>query len=115
MRPTLGEQPRGTRPASGNGLLLSPTQAVPLGLPGGIWVDIEQAAQHGKIRLMENEGRRFPEAVVHAVFQVVLSRTKDGAQQLCACIKGDRFARNFAVRCTGTATQPRPALFRCGS
>ena len=80
MGSVLGEHPSGARPAFSDGSLLRGAQTVPLGLPGSVRVDIEQAAQHGEIRLMKDECRRFPEAIVHAVLQVVLSRSQDSAQ-----------------------------------
>ena len=68
MESELGKHPSRARPTFSDGSLLRVAQTVPLGLPGGIWIDIEQTTQHGKIRLMKDERRRFPEAVVHAVF-----------------------------------------------
>ena len=83
---------RGVRPTFGDGFLLHRRQTGPLRLPGCIGVNVEEPAQDREILLVEDKGGNFPEAVVQAMLQVVLSGTQDGAKQLRAGIVRDRLA-----------------------
>jgi hypothetical protein len=50
-------------------------QAGPLGLPRSVRINVKETTEYRKIRLMEHKRRSFPEAIIEAVFQVMLCCT----------------------------------------
>ena len=69
-------------------------------LPGGICIDIQQAAKNREILLMENEGCCFPKVIIEALLKIMLCRTEDSPQELRTRISRDCFAWNRTVGCT---------------
>src|SRR5574341_2076156 len=104
---------RNLRPALCNGPPLGGRQASPLGLPSSVRIDIEEPTEDRKIRLMEHKCRSFPEAIVQAVFQVMLRCPQHSSKQLGTGIVRDNFTRHRTIRRTGLTAQACPAFFCC--
>src|SRR2546422_7442337 len=75
--------------------------------------DVEETTEYRKILLMEHKRRSFPEAIVQAVFQVMLRCTQHRSKQLGTGIVRNHFTRHRTIRRTCLTAQPCPAFFCC--